>query len=253
MNSIILSISIIVSLALSLSASAQELGPANQQIADKWMKSLDALPEHLSSRLMGEEVLYSGNLVSESEAEEILKADGTGLTQKTSELVNTKIYSSLQHQMKSKYLVDLIKAGKLEPRTYRVGSAEEISLIGVYLELHRRINPRPFEWGDVELHFDYSVLDRSDYLVNPRWDFGMYGPLTASAELQPNRVAYYVSEYLGQVEKNEIVFLNSISFASVRQVFVSSERTRTDLLNKIKVAKLTCPQAGGCAALIKAR
>lgn len=93
-------------------------------------------------------------------AEKILAADNIPPARPISQLVNRRLFSGLQRQIKSKFLIDLIKTGRLEPRTYQVGSnEEETSLTGVYLELHRTDNPKPFEWGDVELDFDLSVLN----------------------------------------------------------------------------------------------
>lgn len=237
-------------LAFTPEAVAQEdqLGAYNQKLGDKWMNA--SLPDHLHSRRAGEEVLYSGNLVPEDVARKILEADTRRPVRKMSELVNPSLYSSLQRQMKSQHLIELIKSGQLVPRSYQVGSNdEETSLKGVYLELHRVNHPKPFAWDDVELHFDYSVLDRTDYIVNPFWGFGQYGPLTASAELNPGRLAYYIESYLAQGEKNEIVFLNAVPFSKVKTIVVPAGK-RKALLAKIRASGVTCPQPGGCDAIL---
>jgi hypothetical protein len=233
-------------------AFAQEMGPKNQQLADKWMNSV--FPDPIQSRKSGEEVLYNGDLVSEEEAARLLAADQQKPAQKLSELVDLKVFSSLQRQMKSKRLIGLIKAGKLVPNTYTVGEgqddvAKEQSRIGVYLELHTFANPKPFAWGDVELIFDLRILDRADYIVSPYWDYGSFGPLAASAELSPGRVAYFFRTYLAQQEQNEVVFLNEIPFSALKQIVVKKGLKRR-LLKEISAQKLNCPQQGGCSALI---
>lgn len=233
-------------------ASAQEMGPQNQELAAKWTNAV--LPEVLESRRAGEEILYNGNLVDEKTAAAFLEADKQNPTENLSSLFNPKIYSSLQRQIKSQRLLGLIKKGQLVPTTYTVGENEEDvakvdSLTGIYLELHTKKHPKPFAWGDTELHFSPSILDRKDFIISPYWDYGNYGPLAASAELNRGRAAFLISSYLPKLEQNEVVFLNEISFGEIKQIVVK-KGLRSVLLKKIKAQKLVCPQQGGCEALI---
>lgn len=232
-------------------ASAYEPSAADEESRNKfntrWFET--KVPQYLEER-KNEEAAYSGPTLSAAVYEEIMKHDFLPVAKKISELVDPKIYSSLQRQMRSQNLLAVLKAGKIDPQEYQVGSnSEETSLLGVYLELHTHTRPKPFAWGDVELHFSMALLDREDYHVSPFWDYGQYGPWAATPTVNKGRIAYYISKYLPTQEQNEFVFIHPVSVRDISQIVVVKGK-RQKLLSEIKKHKIICPQEGGCEKLI---
>jgi|GEM_PF-4439934 len=203
---------------------------------------------------MNEEAAYTElNPPGKEEWARLFAADEKCPDRKISELVDPKIYSSLQHQMKSKWLVPLLREGQLLPRKGSYWNNDEgDSLPGVYLELHRTDAPKPFAWGDVELHFDYSLLDRGDYILNPYWDYGAYTPVSASPMVSHGRVAYYLRATLLKAERNEVVFLNPVPLDGLKAIIVK-KGLRAALLKELKKSGISCRRPGGCEALISER
>ncbi|MFA5161406.1 MAG: hypothetical protein WC421_04085 [Elusimicrobiales bacterium] len=216
----------------------------------RWYDS--KLPDFLEKR-RNEEAVFAGPELPAEEYRGILQSDGAKPAGKISELIDARKYSSLQHQMQAKWLAAVLREGRLLPRSGSYwNNSEGDSLPGVYLELHRHDAPKPFAWGDVELRFDFSLLDRGDYLINPFWDYGTYTPLSASPAASPGRTAYYIQHYLLQKDENEIVFTNPVPLEKLLIIVVPAGR-RKQILQVLEKENIRCPRAGGWAAMIEER
>jgi len=178
---------------------------------------------------------------------DILAADEASATQLNSSLIDPRVYSSLQHQTSSKYLLENIRKGELTPRA----SEKHWSRFGAYLELHLKGSPKEFAWGDTELFFDYKLLDRTDYHVNNAWEYGNYNPDSASPAVSMGRTNYFFAKRLRRLhEQNEIVFHNPVPLSALTKIVVV-KGLRDKLLADIHAAKLPCPVSIGWEALIE--
>lgn len=223
---------------------------AREQFNGRWFQT--KVPPYLQAR-KNEEAAYAGPTLPAQEYLEILAHDFKPISGKLSALVDPKVYSSFQHQMNSKYLLETLTRGELTPRSSQIGSNdEETSLEGVYLELHTYAFPKPFAWGDVELHFAATLLDRRDYYVSPFWDFGAYGPFAAAPVVNPSRVAYYITKYLIAREQNEFVFANAVSLGYLTRIVVK-RGFKAPLIQALLARKTACPVHVGWDALIVER
>jgi hypothetical protein len=231
---------------------ANEEEPSAEQIrlADKILKkwSSTKLPAYLEGK-KGDETVYHYNLKYTDM--ELLKglhvADQKVDKRKTSSLVDWKVYSSLQHQLALEKLPALLKLGEIRPNA----SEEHNSQFGAYFELHLYATPRPFEWGDAELHFSETLLDRKDYHVSPAWDYGTYGPLSASPLVNLARTNFYVETFLkNEGYKNEFVFHKPVSFKKYLVKIVVPTGKKTSFIANLKSLKIKCPSEKGWEKLI---
>lgn len=168
---------------------------------------------------------------------EILASDDVIEIEKNSEIYerNTHLYSSIQHQTKLKYLIENLRRGELEPRSSEV----HYSRHGVYLELHLHSNPKPFAWGDVELHFDSRVLDRTDYHINPYWSYGNYDPNSASPAVNMGRTNYFLRKLLNSYStQNELVFHNPVSLMYLKKIIVPMGK-KLELIKELETRKIS--------------
>jgi hypothetical protein len=218
----------------------------NAELVKRWDET--KLPDFLESKKsMIDEVMESGMHVDPTLLRELLASDAETKIVKNSSLVNPAIYSSLQTQSSSKYLLRNLKEGKLVPRE----NPQHHSRYGIYLELHLVSNPRHFDWGDVELHFDNSLLDRSDYHINPSWAYGNYDPLSASPAVNMGRTNYFIRKLLGVAAdaKNEVVFHNEVPLSALVRIFVPTGQ-KQKLMQEIAEQGIPCPVAMGWGELL---
>lgn len=180
---------------------------------------------------------------------DLLAADDAREIRPNSSLIDPRHYSSLQHQTSSKHLLENIAKGELTPRA----SEKHWSRKGVYLELHLVGSPKPFAWGDTELHFDYAILDRRDYHVSAAWDYGNYAPDSASPAVNMGRTNYFFAKRLRRLHfQNEVVFEGPVPLSALKKIVVV-KGLREKLLAEIKAAGLACPVPGGWEQLIEER
>ena len=210
------------------------LGATQQQLCKELIKRWESIsqPDFIASKKPMIDEVSSGTKSMDSKlVRQLLIADESINTQKISSLINPKIYSSLQHQMKSTYLIANLKQGFLQPRA----GEEPLSFHeGVYLELHKISAPKPFAWGDVELHFEYSLLDRNDYYISAAWSHGEYWPDSASPAISLGRVQYLIKSVLPKTEQNEVVFVNPVPLTSLKRIVVPTGAKKLLLEKLIK-------------------
>lgn len=225
------------------SASQEEM--ANELIR-RWEEG--KLPDFLEAKKgVIDEVQEGIHALEAKDLRAMLAADEAQAFQPNSSLIDPKVYSSLQHQTSSKYLLENLRKGELTPRS----SEKHWSRFGVYLELHLKGSPKEFAWGDTELFFDYSLLDRTDYHVNNAWEYGNYNPDSASPAVSMGRTNYFFAKRLRRLHyQNEIVFHNPVPMAKLTRIVVV-KGLRDKLLADIKAAGLECPVAMGWEALIE--
>lgn len=219
---------------------------AVEQLLAKW-DALDT-PDFIAERKPMIDEIYDGFMASTDEqvAKEVLAADASVNVAPASTIIDTTIYSSLQHQTKLKYLLQNLKNGYLQPRA---GTGSIDFHEGVYLELHTLRHPKPFDWGDVELHFDYSLLDRKDYYITPYWAHGYYEPISASPAVSLGRVNHLIQKLIPASDQNEIVFVNPVPLSSLIKIVVQKGR-KAQLLKNLAREKVACPVAVGWDNLI---
>lgn len=248
------SIIILLATAISLTAFAADSDPisAHQLLSNELTRRWEQtpVPQFLEEKKSDiAEVMDLGLRIPIDDLREILDSDMETHVRKNSEFVDWQIYSSLQHQTKFSYLVENLRRGDLQPRA----SEEHYSRFGVYLELHLIENPRPFEWGDVELHFEASLLDLANYHINPSWNYGNYNPDSASPAANMGRTNYFIRKLLTRPEsKNEFVFHDPVSFQYLKKIVVQVGK-KAELLKAIEQYKIPCPTAVGWDKLIEER
>lgn len=229
--------------ALAQSAEHQRL---SDELLQRWEQT--ALPPFLEDkRAMIDEVAETGLKMDVEWLRQMLDADRVGEVRKLSELVDWGVYSSFQHQSKLKYLVENLTNGSLQPRASDV----HYSRFGVYLELHLRSDPKPFAWGDVELHFDVALLDRSDYHINPSWAYGNYNPDSASPLVNKGRVSFFLRKYLELPgSQNEFVFHEPVEMRYLKRIVVPTGKKQS-LIEELRQNGVACPTAVGWEILIQ--
>jgi hypothetical protein len=184
-----------------------------------------------------DEVMDLGMKFPIEKLREMLAADSIQPSEKLSSLVDFSVYSSLQHQTSLKYLVENLRIGHLEPRA----SDKHHSRFGVYLELHLLSNPKPFAWGDVELHFSPLLLDRQDYHMNSAWNYGEYHPGSASPAVNMGRSAYFISTLLKLPDsQNELVFHERVPFSALVRIMVPTGK-KAGLVRELAARKVKNP------------
>jgi hypothetical protein len=220
----------------------------------RWIET--KLPPFLQSRRAFEsrrtavgDAMDDINRTDLSMLQSILRADEAHNVRPNSELVDSRYYSSLQHQTVTQNLVGILRNGELTPRAGKTNDSH----FGVYLELHLLAEPHPFFYDGVELHFDYSLLDRDDYHVTKEWRYGKYGPLSASPAANMGRTNFFISEYLHEPgSSNEIVFQKPVPLSALKKIVVV-KGFRAQLLAEIDAAGIVCPVGAGWDALIEER
>lgn len=251
MNKSAAQLAAILFLILPLNAYSNESNHAQELRAELNSRWENANPPEFLKNRADMEAEEAGETYASPVYEGILASDSAVTGGKLSAVVDPKIYSALQHQMNSKYLVEVLRAAEVVPTTGRFGINDESDdEPGVYLELRRRVDQKHFAWGDVELAFAYALLDRDDYYINPSWNYGKFDPMTAAPVLSKGRVQYYIRNYLPVLSQNEFVFTQRVSLKFLQQIFVK-KGAKVGILREIKKAKIACPVALGWDNLIR--
>lgn len=238
---------------IGLSLSGDALAQAGQtlekslfaQIAQRWLDIVESreFPAFLKTRTDSEPI-EMGAAKPADFARALLHADHDVFFFKISDMFgNGGPYYGLTHQTKEKHVLDFLRTGQMIPRSGRHGdNAESDSQPGVYMELTRRIDPKTFQWGPVELMFRYEILDRTDYILNPAWNFGRYDLYSASPAVarDKGRVKFYLEKYFTQIAQNEVVFTQPVSTAFLVKITVRRGQ-RANLLQQIRVLNLRPP------------
>lgn len=211
------------------------------RLIERWKKT--PLPDFLRNKQ--EDSRAEIELIFEAEdINQILISDQRKPLNPFSNLIHPE-FSSLQHQTNFDQLISKLKRGFLRPHA----NTDENSKFGIYLELYKKSEPKPFHWANVELHFDFHLLDRLDYHINPGWDYGHYSPISASPIVNPGRVAHYLQNVLIHRPGNEIIFDEPIFFSSLKKIIVEKGKKQI-LLRQIEIENISCPTPVGWNNLI---
>lgn len=220
----------------------------HQRLSDQLLERWDQtpLPAFLQNKKsVIDEVMSTGIAMPIEDVRGILSADSVRSDVKLSSLVDFSVYSSIQSQTSMKYLLKNLESGHLEPRANK----ERYSQFGVYLELHLLASPKPFAWGDVELHFSPEILDRKDYHVSLNWDYGNYGPAAASPAVNMGRMTYFLGTLLKKGIQNELVFHERVPLSLLVKIVVPIGKKAT-LMKALAAKRLQSPTAQPWEALI---
>lgn len=231
---------------------SDEFSKEQLQLAEDFLQrwSEPKIPDFLEEKKADYgEVMYPVRYDDPKNLMEILASDTSGDRRKTSTLIDSDFFSSLQHQTNTKRLIDILKQGELRP----FASPTHNSEFGIYLELHSYSHPKHFEWGEVELHFNESLLDRKDYHLNNSWDYGAYGPYSASPAVNLSRLNFFVETLMKKdVTQNEFVFHKPISTKSLKKIVVV-KGTKSSLIKSLSQLKIKCPSPDGWEKFIEER
>jgi len=184
-----------------------------------------------------DEVLETGLKYPIETLRALLESDAQSPNVKLSSLVDFSVYSSFQHQTKMENFLEILKVGQIKPRK----NNEAYSYFGVYLELHLLSDPKPFSWGDVELHFSPALIDRNDYHINSAWNYGQFGPDSASPAVNMGRAAYHVSTLLKiPGSQNEFVFHEPVPMSALVKIVIPTGK-KAGLIRELKKNGVTSP------------